>query len=717
MSAKLRVWPGRSHPRGATWDGKGVNFALFSENAERVELCLFDDKGRRELERVEFREYTDEIWHAYLPDLRPGQLYGYRVAGPYEPLRGHRFNHHKLLLDPYARALRGELRWSDAHFGYRIGHPAADLSFDVRDNAKGMPKCRVVDTAFNWGDDRSPRTPSSETVIYELHVRGFTMGRRDLPEPVRGTFAALSSPEVIAYVRSLGVTAVELMPVQAFIDDRHLVARGLRNYWGYNPIAFFAPEPRYLSSQTLSEFKTLVLLLHDAGLEVILDVVYNHSAEGNHLGPTLSFRGIDNASYYKLVPGDERYYLDLTGCGNALDLNHPRVLQLVMDSLRYWVEEMRVDGFRFDLAASLARDSLAFDAHSGFLDAIRQDPLISRVKLIAEPWDVGEGGYQLGRFPAGWAEWNDRYRDSLRRFWRGDPGEVRELASRVTGSSDVFSRHGRRPQASINFAASHDGFTLEDLVSYDEKHNEANGEVNRDGHDANHSWNCGVEGPTDDASVLLSRRRQKRNLLATLLLSQGVPLLAAGDEFGRSQRGNNNAYCQDNEISWIDWAAIDAEGRALTDFVRALVALRRRHVVLRRTRFFLGLAEATSEEKDITWVRPDGEEKQPSDWEVGYARSLGFVLSGEALGYHLTVRGEPEPGDTFFVVMNADPTELDYRAPAAGADACWELVLDTAAEAPLAGGRSLQSLQPFELSGRSLRLFRRRDTRSANGGR
>jgi len=715
MTSKLRVWPGRPHPRGATWDGRGVNFALFSENAERVELCLFDDKGRRELERVVLREYTDEVWHAYLPDLRPGQLYGYRVAGPYKPEQGHRFNHHKLLIDPYTKALHGAIRWSDAHFGYRIGHPSADLSFDVRDNAKGMLKCRVVDTAFTWGDDRPPQNAWAGTVIYELHVRGFTMQRMDLPEPVRGTFAALSSPEVISYVRSLGVTAVELMPVQAFTDDRHLVARGLRNYWGYNPLAFFAPEPRFLSGKSLGEFKTLVLLLHDAGIEVILDVVYNHSAEGNHLGPTLSFRGVDNASYYKLIAGNERYYLDPTGCGNALDLNHPRVLQLVMDSLRYWVEEMHVDGFRFDLATSLARDARDFDPHSGFLDAVRQDPLLSRVKLIAEPWDVGEGGYQLGQFPPGWAEWNDRHRETLRRFWRGEPGQIRELASRLTGSSDVFGRHGRRPQASVNFVAAHDGFTLEDLVSYEAKHNEANGEQNNDGSDANSSWNCGVEGPSEDPGIRRLRRQQKRNLLASLFLSQGVPMLAAGDEFGRTQKGNNNAYCQDNEISWIDWAAIGEEGRALTDLVRALIALRRQQVVLRRTRFFRGLAELPGDANDITWLRPDGGEKQPSDWDAEYARSLGFILSGDALGYHLTPVGEPEPGDSFFVVMNAAPDELDYAVPEARFGRRWELVLDTATEDPLASGSIVEAGDRFKLGARSLRLFVRRDGSPSDG--
>jgi isoamylase len=676
-----RLWPGQPYPRGATWDGRGVNFALFSEHAEKVELCLFDAQGRRELHRIALPEYTDEVWHGYLPDLRPGQLYGYRVHGPYDPERGHRFNPHKLLLDPYARALSGMLRWSDAHFGYRIGHRAQDLSFDRRNNAAGMPKCRVVDTAFTWGGDRPPQRAWHETILYELHVRGFTMRHPDVPEALRGTFAGLAAPAAIRHLRSLGVTAVELLPIQAFLDDRHLVARGLRNYWGYNTFGFFAPDPRYLAGDSLTEFKTLVQHLHDAGIEVILDVVYNHTAEGNELGPTLCFRGIDNASYYRLVPGDERHYVDFTGCGNALDLHHPRVLQLVMDSLRYWVEEMHVDGFRFDLASTLARETQDFDGHSGFLDAVGQDPVLRQAKLIAEPWDLGEGGYRLAGFPPGWAEWNDRFRDTVRRFWKGEPGLAGELASRLTGSSDLFGRRGRRPWASINFVTAHDGFSLRDLVSYERKHNEANGEQNRDGTDANYSWNCGIEGPTDDPVIRRLRLRQQRNLLTTLLISQGVPMLLAGDELGRTQGGNNNAYCQDNEVSWLDWDP-DAEGISLLDLTMRLIRLRRDHIVFHRHRFFGGLRTPDSQIEDIVWLRTDGREQQPEDWEDPESRHLAFVLSGEAFGYHLTASGEPESDQTFLVILNAGAKPVDFTVPPPRFGKSWEPVLDTALDRP-----------------------------------
>jgi isoamylase len=706
---RYRVWPGGPYPRGATWDGRGVNFALFSEHAERVELCLFDAKGRRELARIALPEYTDEIWHGYLPDARPGQLYGYRVYGPYDPERGHRFNPHTLLLDPYAKALAGAFRWSDAHFSYRVGHRAEDLSFDRRNNAAGMPKCAVVDTAFTWAEDRAPRHPWHETILYEVHTRGYTMRHPAVPPALRGSFAGLAHHAVVDYLRSLGITAVELLPIHAFLDDRRLVELGLRNYWGYNSIAFFAPDSRYLASGTLGEFKTLVQHFHDAGIEVILDVVYNHTGEGNQLGPTLSLRGIDNASYYRLVPGNERYYVDFTGCGNALNLHHPRVMQMVMDSLRYWVEEMHVDGFRFDLATTLARGAGGgFDEHSGFLDAVHQDPVLSQAKLIAEPWDVGEGGYRLGGFPPGWAEWNDRYRDTVRRFWKGDAGLTGELASRITGSSDIFDRKGRRPWASVNFVTAHDGFTLHDLVSYNEKHNEANGEENRDGTDANQGWNCGIEGPTDDAQIRALRELQKRNLLATLLLSQGLPMLLAGDEFGRSQRGNNNAYCQDNELSWLDWKGIDEEGRALQDFVRRLIRFRHDHIVLHRHRFFQGLGTAESEIKDITWLRPDGMERTLEDWADPEERCLCFVLSGEAGSYHLTAIGEPEQDDTFFLVMNAQPEPLDLVLPDARFGDLWEPLLDTSGR--LEGrGELFKAAQPCEVAGRSLVLFVRRD--------
>jgi len=701
LDAKLRVWPGMPTPRGATWDGRGVNFALFSQHAERVELCLFDPKGRRELRRIALPEYTDEIWHGYLPDVRPGQLYGYRVYGPYEPARGHRFNPNKLLLDPYAKALSGHLLWSDANFGYRVGSRAEDLSFDRRNNARGVPKCVVVDTAYTWAREHRPRIPWDESVLYELHVRGFTMRHPQVSDVARGTFAGLSAPAVIGHLRALGISAVELLPVHAFIDDRHLAEPKLGNYWGYNTLAFFAPEPLYLATGELGEFKTFVQHLHDAGIEVILDVVYNHTAEGSHLGPTLSFRGIDNASYYRLVPGDERYYMDFTGCGNALNLHHPRVLQLVMDSLRYWVEEMHVDGFRFDLATTLARDPSRFDPSSSFLDAARQDPVLSQVKLIAEPWDVGADGYRLGGFPAGWAEWNDRYRDSVRRFWKGDPGQTAELASRLSGSSDLFDRRGRRPWASINFVTAHDGFTLRDLVSYDRKHNEANGEHNRDGTDANHSWNCGVEGPSDDSDVRALRLRQSQNLLATLLLSQGVPMLLAGDELGHSQQGNNNAYCQDDETVWLDWSleAVEAE---LLAFVRRLVRFRRDHSAFHRHRFFDG-DQSASGVKDITWLRPDGSERGPSDWEDPADRTLGFVLSGEARGYHLTADGEPELDDTFLVVLNAKPQPIPFRLPGAPFGQAWRRVLST--DPTSREGDRFTAGETLQIGARALELF------------
>jgi glycogen operon protein len=624
-------------------------------------------------------EYTDEIWHGYLPDLRPGQLYGYRVYGPYDPERGHRFNPNKLLLDPYAKALAGSFRWSDAHFGYRAGHPKGDLSFDRRNNAGGVPKCVVVDTAHTWGEERPPRVPWHETVIYELHVRGFTMRHPEVPEPLRGTFAGLGTPAAIHHLRSLGITAVELLPIHAIVSERTLVERGLSNYWGYNTLSFFAPEPRYLAGAASSEIQTLVHHLHDAGLEVILDVVYNHTAEGGHLGPTLSFRGIDNRSYYRLVPGDERHYEDFTGCGNALNLHHPRVLQLVTDSLRYWVEQMHVDGFRFDLTTTLARERRDFDPHAGFLDAVRQDPMLSRVKLIAEPWDLRDDGYRLGGFPPGWSEWNDRYRDAVRRFWKGEP-VVGELASRLTGSSDFFNHHGRRPWASVNYVTAHDGFTLEDLVSYERKHNEANGEENRDGSDQNHAWNCGVEGPSEDPVVLHLRARQKRNLLATLILSQGVPMLTAGDEMGRTQRGNNNAYCRDDETSWIDWEGHGEDDLALLDFVRRLLQLRREHIALHRRRFFRGLGPGETGIKDITWLEPDGREKTGESWTAPEARSLAFLIRGAADAYHVGRSGAPEPDDDFFVAMNPCAESIGHLLPGSGFVESWRLAFDTARE-------------------------------------
>src|SRR5690348_695000 len=559
-----RVREGHSFPLGATWDGVGVNFALFSANASKVELCLFDIEGKKELERIELPEFTDEVWHGYLPEARPGTVYAYRVHGPYEPAAGHRFNPNKLLIDPYARQLVGEIKWDPAVFGYTLGAADADLSFDKRDSGPFVPKCRVIDPAFTWGTDRRPRVPWERSVVYELHVRGYTMRHPTVPAEMRGTFAGLMRPEVVDYIRRLGVSAIELLPIHAFVDDSHLLDKGLRNFWGYNTIGFFAPQPRYLGTPFVNETKEMIAAFHSVGIEVILDVVYNHTAEGNELGPTLSFKGIDNASYYRLAP-DPRYYINDTGTGNTVNLSTPRVLQMVTDSLRYWAEEMHIDGFRFDLATILAREPYGFDQGGGFLDSCRQDPVLSQVKLIAEPWDCGPGGYQVGHFSPGWAEWNDRYRDTVRAYWKGDEGTLPELASRMAASSDLFNRRGRKPWASVNFITAHDGFTLNDLVSYNDKHNEANGEDNRDGHSDNRSWNHGAEGPTDDPDIVELRERQKRNMLATLLLSQGTPMVLAGDEFGRTQQGNNNAYCQDNEISWVDWNH-DERGEALIRF-------------------------------------------------------------------------------------------------------------------------------------------------------
>ncbi len=655
---------GAPHPRGATWDGKGVNFALFSEHAERVELCLFDQRGRRELYRLTLPRYTDGVWHGYVPDARPGLRYGYRVYGPYEPASGHRFNPNKLLIDPYAKQFAGALRWSDAHYGYRIGAPRGDLSFDRRDNASGMPKAVVVDTAFTWGDDRPPKTPWRDTVIYELHVRGFTMQFPGVPPPLRGTFLALSSPPVLDYLRRLGITAVELMPVQAFVDDRFLVEKRLRNYWGYSPIGFFAPQPLYLATESVHEFKTMVKQFHEAGIEVILDVVYNHTAEGNQDGPTLSFRGIDNVSYYRLA-GERRYYDDATGTGNTLRLEHPRVLQMVMDSLRYWAQEMHVDGFRFDLASALARTIHGVDSHSAFFAAIVQDPALAGIKLIAEPWDFGAGGYQLGRFPPGWSEWNDRYRDCVRRFWQGNDGLVPELASRLAGSSEIFAGGGRRVRASINFVTAHDGFTLADLVRYNEKHNEANGESNRDGSDHNYSWNCGIEGPTNDPDVTALRARQQRNLLATLILSQGVPMLLAGDELGKSQSGNNNPYCQDSPLTWLDWSSpSDPE---LHDFVVRALALRRSCAAFRRETYFDGKPVPGGWGKDIIWLRTDGSEMNENDWFDGSRRFIGLLFGPD------DPRTDPA---RMLMYLNAADHPIELTLPS-GVN--WDVLLDTAA--------------------------------------
>ncbi len=622
------ILPGTPAPLGATWDGTGVNFALFSAHAQKVELCLFDASGRHEVQRIDVVSCTDGVWHCHLPQARPGMLYGYRVHGPYMPEQGHRFNPHKLLIDPYAKALVGEIKWSDAHFGYRIGDEQTDLSLDTRDDAHAMPKCRVIDPTYNWEGDTPLRTPWQDTMIYELHVKGFTMNHPGVPPELRGTYLGLASVPVIEYLQRLGVTAVELMPVHAFADDRHLVERGLRNYWGYNTLAFLAPEPRYAATGQVTEFKTMVKALHAAGIEVILDVVYNHTAEGNHLGPTLSLRGIDNASYYRLVPGDARHYMDFTGCGNTLDTTNPRALALVRDSLRYWVEEMHVDGFRFDLAVALTRGMYDVEMHGAFVETVTRDPVLSQVKLIAEPWDLNPGGYQLGNFPPGWAEWNDRYRDTIRAFGKAHGATIGEFATRFTGSSDLYEWSDRKPQASINFVCAHDGFTLHDLVSYNDKHNEANLEGNGDGHSHNLSWNCGAEGESDDAGINALRRRQRRNFLAMLLLSQGVPMLLAGDEMGRTQRGNNNAYCQDNEICWVDWN-LRPEDRELCEFVRRLTRLRRRHPVFRRGEYFHGHPDGHGEVKGITWLTPDGHEMSDEAWQHSHARCLGMCLVDE----------------------------------------------------------------------------------------
>ncbi len=699
------VRSGLPYPLGATFDGRGVNFALFSANAERVDLCIFDRTGRREIDRITLPEYTDEVWHGYLSDARPGMLYGYRVYGPYDPNHGHRFNHHKLLLDPYARAHSGRLVWTDAHFGYKVGAAREDVSFDRRDNARAVPKCVVIDPAFGWSGDRPPRTHPSDTIVYELHARGFTMGREDVPKMLRGTFSALALPEVIEHFYDVGITAVELLPIQAYVDDRRLVNHGLVNFWGYNSIGFFAPDPRFLTANgDIDEFKTMVLRLHDAGIEVILDVVYNHTAEGNHLGPTLSFRGIDNASYYRLTPGDARYYEDFTGCGNAFNLHHPRVMQLVMDSLRYWVEEMHVDGFRFDLATTLAREAVDFDPHGGFLDAVRQDPVLSRVKLIAEPWDLGPNGYQVGRFPPGWLEWNDRFRDVVRRFWRGDGGLIGDMAGRLSGSADQFARQGRRPWSSLNFVTAHDGFTMEDLVSYNAKRNEANQEDNRDGTAENYSWNCGVEGPTDDEIILSLRRRQKRNFFASLLIAQGTPMLLAGDELGNSQDGNNNAYCQDNPTGWIDWSSERIAHHGMVPFVRRLVALRKAHPALRRQRFLSGKPTSNGL-PDVLWITPQGVAKNEEDWKFPDARCLAFFLNGNV---PVTERAPEEidrelPHLLLFLNGLHDvfpfivPVDFDFR---------WRVLIDTAVELGHEPRGEFAKGDTYKVASRSLVMLR-----------
>ena len=697
----VRLWEGESTQLGATWDGLGVNFCLFSANATKVELCLFDPTGTQELQRIDLPEYTDEVWHGYLPDAGPGMVYAYRVHGPYRPEEGHRFNPHKLVLDPYAKAHIGQLKWGPELFGYTLGAKEDDLTFDERDSAALMPKCVVVDPAFTWARDRKPEVAWDRTIVYELHVKGFTKRRSTLPENIRGSFAGLAHQETIGYLKDLGVTSVELLPIHAFVNDSVLLERGLTNYWGYNTIGFFAADPRYFATGAITELKQMVAHLHDAGLEVILDVVYNHTAEGNERGPTLSYRGIDNASYYRLLPDQRRYYINDTGTGNTINISHPRVLQMVTDSLRYWITEMHVDGFRFDLGTILGREVGGFDQGGGFLDSCRQDPTLSRVKLIAEPWDCGPGGYQVGSFPPGWAEWNDRFRDTVRSFWKGDQGKAAELASRLAGSGDLFNKRGRKPWASVNFIAAHDGFSLNDLVSYNEKRNQANGENNRDGNSNNLSWNCGAEGPTDNPEINTLRERQKRNLLATLLFSQGTPMLLGGDEFGRTQKGNNNAYCQDNEISWLDWDGITDAGRSLVVFTRKLIRLRQSLPILRRGRFLTAEYNPELEVKDVTWINAAGIEMRQSDWQDGNMRCFGMLVDGRAQTSRIKRRASDV---TLLLVVNSYHDVVKFILPGFVGGDQWVSLIDTndpeRGETPtLAAGSA------YQVTGRSLLLF------------
>lgn len=710
-----KTLPGSPYPQGATWDGTGVNFAIYSENATGVDLCLFDELRSDTHETIQVRECTGYVWHCYVPGLSIGQLYGYRVHGPYQPENGFRFNPAKLLIDPYARAITGKVDWDYPVFGYRLGDPNADLSCDSQDDAAGMPKGVVSTSHFDWQNDRSPQTHLHDSVIYEVHVKGFTARHPEVPDTLRGTYAGLVSSPIIEYFKKLGITAVELMPTHDFLDDKNLLEKGLRNYWGYNTTNFFAPEARYCSTgdkgQQIGEFKAMVRELHRANIEVILDVVYNHTSEGNQMGPTLSFRGADNTTYYRLVENNPRYYMDYTGTGNTLNVRHPQVLKMVMDSLRYWVLEMHVDGFRFDLAAALARELHDVDRLSAFFDVINQDPVISKVKLIAEPWDVGEGGYQVGHFPALWAEWNGKYRDVVRRYWKGDDGQLLELGYRLTGSSDLYQRDGRRPSASINFVTAHDGFTLEDLVSYNQKHNEANGEDNRDGANENYSWNCGVEGPTDDPRIIALRERQKRNMLTTLLLSQGVPMICGGDEICRTQQGNNNAYAQDNEISWMDWN-LDDRKRALDAFTINLIKLRKAHPNFRRRKFFQdrNISPSTAgmrhfkgfDVQDIAWYRPDGERMTEEEWNAGWVRCLGMCLSGRTLD-DVDRYGEPIFDDSFLFCLNPHHEHIQFYLPLC-ISCKWELILDTR-NLEHTERREIESGEPYDIMEHSAVLF------------
>jgi len=705
----MRVWPGGPYPLGATWDGTGTNFALFSEVADAVELCLFDSDGDwpGTETRIPLTEVDGFVWHGYLPDIGPGQRYGYRIHGPYAPGEGHRCNPAKLLLDPYAKAVDGQIRWDEAVFGYRFNDPALP---NTTDSAPFMPVNVVINPFFDWGDDRAPRIPYHETVIYEAHVRGLTKRHPALPESGRGTYAGLAHPAVIEHLTGIGVTAVELMPVHQFVSEQQLVQRGLANYWGYNTVAFLAPHNGYAAASQpggqVAEFKSMVKALHEASIEVILDVVYNHTAEGNHLGPTLSFRGIDNAAYYRLSEDDKRYYQDYTGCGNSFNVRSPHALQLIMDSLRYWILEAHVDGFRFDLAAALARELHDVDRLSTFFELVQQDPVVSQVKLIAEPWDVGEGGYQVGNFPPLWSEWNGKYRDAVRDFWRGQPSTLPEFASRLSGSSDLYETSGRRPVASINFVTCHDGFTLTDLVSYNSKHNEANGEANHDGSNDNRSWNCGAEGPASDPAIIAVRARQRRNFLATLFCSQGVPMMLAGDELGRTQDGNNNAYCQDNEVSWMDWGTAQ-DNADLLEFTWVVSKLRRDHPVFRRRRFFRGTPAGDGHVADIAWLTPSGREMADQDWATPYARAMTVFLNGDALT-EPDPHGDPVRDDSFLIMLSADREPLEFTVPGPKYGGCWVVVLDTAGDPP--AQNSSQELRPGDRllrTGGSMAVLRR----------
>jgi len=702
----MRIMPGYPYPLGATWDGRGVNFALFSENATKVELCIFNSiEDKKETDRIQMREQTNRVWHIYLPEARPGWIYGYRVDGPYEPSQGHRFNPAKILVDPYAKAIARRIHWDESMFGYKLGDPGEDLTRDDRDNAPFAPLCSVVDPAFTWGNDRPPKTPWHETVIYETHVRGLTIQHPDVPPKLRGSYGGLASEPIIQHLTQLGITAVELLPVHHYVHDHYLVKQGLSNYWGYNSLAFLAPVNRYGSGtmEVVDEFKMMVRTLHTAGIEVILDVVYNHTAEGNHVGPTLSLRGIDNSAYYRLVKDDNRFYTDYTGCGNTLNMTHPQVLQLIMDSLRYWILEMHVDGFRFDLASTLARELHEVDRLGAFFDIIQQDPIISQVKLIAEPWDLGEGGYQVGNFPVLWTEWNGKYRDAVRRFWKGDGRQVAEMATRLSGSSDLYGGSGRRPRASINFLTAHDGFTLHDLVSYNHKHNEANGEENRDGTDDNISWNCGTEGPTENPEIKALREKQKRNLMATLLLSQGVPMISGGDEIGRTQQGNNNAYCQDNEMSWYHWE-LTKEQKDFFQFTRKVIQILKTNPVLRRRKFFQGRHIRGSEIKDISWFSPRGREMNDEEWNAAFVRCLGVRLAGDAME-EVDQKGNPILGETLLILLSAHHESIPFVLPAHKKGTRWSLILDTAFEDHQRVSGMARGGRTYTLHGRSLAVF------------